>query len=138
MFDPVAIQLGLDPQQLGLEFGGGGVIGGVIGFAAKKIAKIIAVLVGLELALFKFLETRGVLEVNWSAITGAAQDAANAAGGASGGTPPSWIQSLLSALPVSAGFTVFASSAPAPPPNPSPIPTLPHPASVRSTATTRM
>jgi len=38
----------LNPQQLGLELGGGAVIGGVIGFAAKKVAKIIAVLVGIQ------------------------------------------------------------------------------------------
>ena len=95
----------LNPQQLGLEVGGGAVIGGVIGFAAKKVAKIIAVLVGLQLALFKFLETRGVLNVDWGAITGTASNATEAAGGAAGAQPPSWAMSLLSALPVSAGFT---------------------------------
>ena len=95
----------LNPQQLGIEAGGGAVIGAIIGFAAKKIAKLIAVLVGLELALFKFLETRGVLEVNWAAITGSATEATEAAGGAASGQPPSWLMSLFSALPVSAGFT---------------------------------
>ncbi len=40
------IQLSIDPQQLGIEFGSGAVIGGIIGFAAKKIAKLIAVIVG--------------------------------------------------------------------------------------------
>jgi uncharacterized membrane protein (Fun14 family) len=92
----------LNFQQMGLEAGGGAVIGGVIGFAAKKVAKLIAVLVGLELALFKFLETRGILEVNWAALSDAA---ANTTSQASGTQPPSWITSLLSALPVSAGFT---------------------------------
>jgi uncharacterized membrane protein (Fun14 family) len=95
---------GLNFQQMGLEVGTGGVIGGIIGFAAKKVAKLIAVLVGLELALFKFLETRGILEVNWDALTGATQDATASATTAAG-QPPSWIMSLLSALPVSAGFT---------------------------------
>ena len=89
-------------QQLGLEVGGGALIGGVTGFAAKKVAKLIAVIVGLELALFKFLETRGVLEVNWDAISGAAGNTTNVATGAQ---PPGWAVSLLSALPVSAGFT---------------------------------
>lgn len=101
-----ALQLdSLGLQQMGLEFGGGGLIGGIIGFAAKKVAKLIAVIVGLELALFKFLETRGILQVNWDAIGGAAQNATNQAGSAAMGQPPSWIVSLLSALPVSAGFT---------------------------------
>lgn len=101
-----ALQLELPGmQQIGLEVGGGAVIGGVIGFAAKKVAKIIAILVGIELALFKFLETRGILEVNWEAISGAASNATAVAGGAAESQPPSWLMSLLSALPVSAGFT---------------------------------
>ncbi|PSP62516.1 hypothetical protein BRC76_04390, partial [Halobacteriales archaeon QH_8_67_36] len=60
----LALQLDFSLQQIGLELGTGAVIGGIIGFAAKKIAKLIAIIVGLELALFKFLETRGILEVN--------------------------------------------------------------------------
>ncbi|AQL44196.1 hypothetical protein BV210_16415 [Halorientalis sp. IM1011] len=101
MVDPTLLQVaGLDPQQIGIEVGGGAVIGGIIGFAAKKIAKIIAVIVGLELALFKFLETKGILAVNWEAITGAANDGADQAAEA-----PGWIMSLLSALPVTAGFS---------------------------------
>ncbi|MFB6141824.1 MAG: FUN14 domain-containing protein [Halorientalis sp.] len=91
-------------QQVGLELGGGALIGGVIGFTAKKVAKLIAIIVGLELALFKFLETRGILEVDWGAITGAAANGSEAAAGAAS-QPPGWISSLLAALPVSAGFT---------------------------------
>lgn len=92
----------LDPTQLGLEFGSGAVIGAIIGFAFKKIAKVIAVLVGLELALFKFLESRGILIVDWERLTGgmvkATQEAAS-------GTPPSWVNTILSTLSISAGFT---------------------------------
>ena len=51
-------------QQVGLELGTGAVIGGLIGFTAKKVAKIIAIIIGLELALFKFLETKGILTVD--------------------------------------------------------------------------
>jgi uncharacterized membrane protein (Fun14 family) len=89
-------------QQLGLEFGGGAVIGGIIGFAAKKVAKLIAVIVGLELALFKFLESRGIITVDWGRLTAGlletTQDAAT-------GAPPDWILTILSTLSVSAGFT---------------------------------
>jgi len=91
-------------QQIGIEAGGGAVIGGIIGFAAKKIAKLIAVLVGLQLALFKFLETRGILQVDWSAISGVAGNATRTVG-ESGQAPPSWMTSLLATLPISAGFT---------------------------------
>ena len=110
--ESIALAIGLAPaqlegisfQQIGLEAGGGAVIGGVIGFAAKKIAKLIAVLIGLELALFKFLETRGVLEVNWERITDASANVTDAAqeGGSAGA---SYLDSILSTLPVGAGFT---------------------------------
>jgi len=101
-----ALQLdGFSLQQMGLELGTGGAIGAIIGFAAKKIAKLIAIIVGLELALFKFLETRGILNVNWDAIRGSTQNVTSGATEAAAGQPPSWITSLLSALPVSAGFT---------------------------------
>jgi putative tricarboxylic transport membrane protein len=63
---------------------------------------IIAVIVGLELALFKFLESRGILTVDWERLTAglvqASQDAAT-------GAPPSWIMTILSTLSVGAGFT---------------------------------
>jgi len=100
--DPVVLQLDLDFRQLGFEAGSGALVGAFIGFAAKKVAKIIAVLVGLEMALFKFLESRGIITVDWERLTagiiGAGQDAAS-------GTPPSWIQTILSTISVSAGFT---------------------------------
>jgi uncharacterized membrane protein (Fun14 family) len=92
----------IDPQQLGLEFGSGAVIGGIIGFAAKKLAKVVAVIVGLELALFKFLESRGILAVDWERLTAGMLGTADAA---ASGTPPSWVMTLLSTLAVSAGFT---------------------------------
>jgi uncharacterized membrane protein (Fun14 family) len=92
----------INAQQLGLEFGGGAVIGGVIGFAAKKVAKVIAVLIGIELALFKFLESRQILSVDWEKLTAGAVEAT---GAASSSTPPSWAMSILSTLSIGAGFT---------------------------------
>jgi len=95
-------QLGIDPQKLGLELGTGAVIGGVIGFAAKKVAKLIAVIIGIELALFKFLESREVLAVNWEKLGGTFTSAGEAA---TAETPPTWVETILSTLSVSAGFT---------------------------------
>lgn len=96
------MEVGLDPQQLGLELGTGAVIGAVIGFAAKKIAKILAVIVGLELALFKFLESRGILSVDWDRLSAGILQTGEAA---QGSTPPSWVSSILSTLSIGAGFT---------------------------------
>jgi uncharacterized membrane protein (Fun14 family) len=93
-------------QQIGLELGTGAVIGGIIGFAAKKVAKVIAVIIGIQLALFKFLETRDILSVDWEALSGGLLNASQAASGvATSQQPPGVLVSLLSALPVSAGFT---------------------------------
>ena len=96
------MELGLNPQQLGIEFGSGAVVGGVIGFAAKKVAKLIAVIVGIEMALFKFLESRGVLTVDWEQLSAGMLKVGDAA---QGGTPPSWMMSILSTLSIGAGFT---------------------------------
>lgn len=93
---------GLNFQQLGLEFGTGAVIGGIIGFAAKKVAKLIAVIVGLELALFKLLESRGILQVDWERLGAGFLKAGETA---AAGQPPSWLMSILSTLSVGAGFT---------------------------------
>jgi len=96
-----ALQLGIDPQQLGIEFGSGAVLGGIIGFAAKKLAKVIALIVGLELALFKFLESREILSVDWEALSaGLVQTGEGATAG-----PPDWVSTILSTLSVSVGFT---------------------------------
>lgn len=89
-------------HQIGIEAGGGAVVGTMIGFAVKKLAKLIAVVVGLELATFKLLEMRGLLEVNWSAINGAASDATTASV-ALGSSPPPWLMNFLTTLPISAG-----------------------------------
>ncbi len=91
----------VSPTSLGLELGTGAVIGGIIGFAAKKVAKLIAVIVGLELALFKFLESRGILAVDWERLGANFLQASDAA---SSSTPPSWLASILSTLSISAGF----------------------------------
>ncbi|WP_158056338.1 FUN14 domain-containing protein [Halorussus halophilus] len=92
----------IDPQQLGLEFGSGALIGGIMGFAAKKVAKLIAVLVGIELALFKFLESRGILTVDWEKLTAGMLKIGESA---QNGTPPSWMMTILSTLSIGAGFT---------------------------------
>ena len=101
--DLVALHpLQLDVKQLGLEFGSGAIIGAIIGFTAKKLAKLIAFIVGLELVLFKLLESRGILNVRWdrlgAAFLGAGQAAASQ-------QPPSWLVTIVSTLSVGAGFT---------------------------------
>lgn len=86
-------------------FLGAGAIGAVIGYAVKKIAKIVAVLAGLELAFLAYLEQIGIITVDWSAFAstlgsgtlGLVVDGASA----SGSSP---LLGLLGTLPVGTGF----------------------------------
>jgi len=84
--------LQIDPTGLGIEFGTGAVIGGIIGFAAKKIAKLIAVII----------ESREILTVDWDALTAGLAGVGETA---QSSTPPSWVSTIVSTLSVSAGFT---------------------------------
>lgn len=89
----------IDFQQLGLEAGSGAMIGAIIGYATKKIAKLLAAIVGLQLALFRFLESKGILTVDWDRLTHgliATQDQVQ---------DPGWVMPILSTLSVGAGFT---------------------------------
>ncbi|SEO80757.1 Uncharacterized membrane protein, Fun14 family [Halogranum amylolyticum] len=95
------LPIAIDFRQLGVEAGSGAIVGGIVGFAAKKVAKVIAVLVGLELALFKFLESREILSVDWEKLTsGLLKTSESAATGA----PPDWVMTILSTLSISGGF----------------------------------
>ena len=100
--EPVVLQLDVDLRQLGLEFGTGATIGALIGFTAKKVAKLIAFIIGLELVVFKLLESRGILVVNWDRLGGAFLGAGEAA---TAQQPPSWLASIVSTLSIGAGFT---------------------------------
>jgi Uncharacterized conserved protein len=94
------LQMAFDPTQLGIEVGGGAVIGAVVGYAAKKLARVVAVLIGIQLALFVFLESQRIITVDWERLSGGIV-------GASMGvspTPPSWLMSIVSTMSVSAGF----------------------------------
>jgi uncharacterized membrane protein (Fun14 family) len=88
-------------SQLGLEVGGSAVIGGLIGFAAKKVANLIAVIVGLELLLFRYLESRGILSVDWERLTAGIVKASER--GQEQGV--SWLTTLISTAGVGVGFT---------------------------------
>jgi len=92
--------LQIDPQALGLQFGGGAVIGGLIGFFAKKVAKVIAFLIGMELAVFAFLEQKGYMSVRWDKLSGGILEASENAAQVSN----EWVGPVLSAASVTGGF----------------------------------
>ncbi|QLG29853.1 FUN14 domain-containing protein (plasmid) [Halorarum halophilum] len=93
------MEVGVDPYQLGLEFGGGLFIGMFAGIAAKKLIELVAVIIGIVVALFKFLESREVIAVDWEQLTAGILEL----GGPSSGSP-TWVMTILSTLSISAGF----------------------------------
>lgn len=86
--------------RFGAEFGIGAVIGGVIGYATGKVAKLLAVVIGAQLALFRFLETRGIIVVDYDRLSTGLLD--------TGGIvrDPGWVVPILSTLSIVLGFTV--------------------------------
>lgn len=93
------MDLGSNLQQLGMEFGGGMIMGVLSGFAAKKLFKLIAIIIGIEVAVFKLLESRGILKVDWEKLTVGVIEL-----GGTSGNPPSWLMTVLSTMSISAGF----------------------------------
>ena len=92
--------LDVDPTTTGLEFGGGAVIGGVLGFATKQVAKLLAIVIGAQLMAFRYLESQEILIVDWNRLTAGlvgAQERAH--------EEIHWLESMLSMVSVGAGFT---------------------------------
>jgi uncharacterized membrane protein (Fun14 family) len=71
--EKLSVELGIAATSLG-----GGFFGGiVIGYALKKVAKLMAVVVGLFLAGLAYLQYQGIASMNWNRLQVISQDAAN-------------------------------------------------------------
>lgn len=51
--------------------GGSAIVGGTMGYASKKIAKVMAAVVGAQFAFLGYLETQGFISVNWAELNAA-------------------------------------------------------------------
>jgi uncharacterized membrane protein (Fun14 family) len=90
VISPVVFQLGL-----------GGVGGFIIGFAIKKISKLILILIGLFLIALLYLGARGIININYAALWNALKSLSGHAGQAT-----SWLIGLISFLPFAGSFIV--------------------------------
>lgn len=88
----------LDVQSLAVEFALGAVLGGVVGYGFGKVARLLAIILGVQLAVFRFLESKGIVVVHWDRLTGGLVDASAA------GVDQGWVVSLLSTVTVATGF----------------------------------
>lgn len=82
------------------EFGLGAVAGGVLGYATSKMARLLAVVLAVQLALFRFLESRGIVVVHYDRLTAGLVDARNAV------EDPGWIVPVLSTAAIALGFGI--------------------------------
>ena len=90
ILSPLAYQLGI-----------GGIGGFVVGYAFKKISKLIIVLIGVFIIALLYLGTSGIININyealWKALEGSFSFASQAA---------SWLIGLISLLPFMGSFIV--------------------------------
>lgn len=88
----------VDPGALGVEFLLGGILGLVTGYAVRKVAKILAVVLFVQFALFRFLESKGIVVVHWDRLSGGLVQTTSA------GIDQGWLLPILSVLSIGLGF----------------------------------
>jgi uncharacterized membrane protein (Fun14 family) len=87
--------------QLGFQVGIGAVGGFIVGYAVKKISKLVAVVIGLFLVALIYLGTQGIININYSALWDAVGNALGLAGSGF-----SWLVGIISLLPFAGTFVV--------------------------------
>jgi uncharacterized membrane protein (Fun14 family) len=90
IISPLAYQLGL-----------GGIGGFIVGFAVKKLSKLIAILIGLFIIALIYLGTQGIISINYGALWEKLEGVIGSAGQAL-----SWLISLISIIPFMGSFVV--------------------------------
>jgi uncharacterized membrane protein (Fun14 family) len=90
IISPLAYQLGL-----------GGIGGFIVGFAVKKLSKLIAIVIGLFIIALIYLSTQGIISINYGALLEKLEGIFGSAGQAL-----SWFIGLVSILPFMGSFVV--------------------------------
>lgn len=83
------------------QLGIGGVGGFIVGFAVKKISKLIIILIGIFLIALIYLSTQNIITINYQALWNAAAGLLGSAGQAA-----PWLVGLVSILPFAGSFIV--------------------------------
>lgn len=94
------VMIDVDPATLGFEFGASAVVGGVLGFATKQVAKLLALVIGVQLMAFRYLESQEIVMVDWGRLTAGVLEGQERAA-----ERVHWLESMVSMLSVGAGFT---------------------------------
>jgi len=83
------------------QLGAGGVAGFIVGYALKKLAKIVAFIAGLFFIILLGLAAADIIKVNYDKLISAIEGLMRSVVGAS-----SWITAVIAALPFAATFVV--------------------------------
>lgn len=83
------------------QLGIGGIGGFIVGYAIKKLSKLIAFLVGLFLIALVYLGVQGIISINYSALWEKLEGIVGSAGQAL-----SWLIGIISILPFIGSFGV--------------------------------
>ena len=86
---------------LGYQLGIGGIGGFIVGYAFKKMSKLIVIVLGLFIAALLYLGVQGIISINYGALWSALANALGMAGSAF-----SWIVGVISLLPFAGSFIV--------------------------------
>jgi uncharacterized membrane protein (Fun14 family) len=81
------------------QLGVGGIGGFVVGYALKKLSKLILVLIGLFILALIYLGTQGILNINYGALWDALSHLVGSAGSAF-----NWLVGVISLLPFAGSF----------------------------------
>jgi uncharacterized membrane protein (Fun14 family) len=87
--------------QLGFQLGAGGIGGFIVGYAVKKISKLIALVIGLFLIALIYLGTQGIISINYGALWEWVSSSFGLANSAF-----SWLVGVISLLPFAGSFVV--------------------------------
>jgi uncharacterized membrane protein (Fun14 family) len=82
------------------QLGIGGVGGFIVGFALKKLSKLVLFLTGLFILALIYLSTQGIINVDYASLFNALSDLIGLAGSAF-----SWLVGVISLLPFAGSFT---------------------------------
>ena len=81
------------------QLGIGGVGGFIVGFALKKLTKLVLFLIGIFVLALIYLSTRGIIDINYGALWTALRNLLGSAGSAF-----SWLIDIISILPFAGSF----------------------------------
>jgi uncharacterized membrane protein (Fun14 family) len=79
--------LSLDLGYLATSIGIGGGVGFLLGYAIKKVIKIVIVLAGLSICALSFLQIQGIIAINWDKLDGLARGTMSGLGNTTGQIP---------------------------------------------------